>query len=74
MAADSPGFAERVAAMKPLQRNGDPEEDIAPVAVFLASEMSRFVTGELINVDGGLHMPGYQSRPPNVAEMEQRGG
>lgn len=74
MAADSPGFCERVAAMKPLQRNGDPEEDIAPVAVFLASDMSRFVTGELINVDGGLHMPGYQSRPANVAEMEQQGG
>ena len=62
------------AAMGTVFQNGDPEEDIAPVAVFLASEMSRFVTGELINVDGGLHMPGYQSRPPNVAEMEQQVG
>jgi len=74
MAEAMPGFAEMAASRKPLLRNGDPEEDIAPVAVFLASEMSRFVTGEMINVDGGLHMPGYQSRPPNVAEMEQQGG
>jgi enoyl-[acyl-carrier-protein] reductase (NADH) len=69
-----PGFAEMAASRKPLLRNGDPEEDVAPVAVFLASEMSRFVTGEMINVDGGLHMPGYQSRPENVAEMEKQGG
>ncbi|WP_109526627.1 MULTISPECIES: SDR family NAD(P)-dependent oxidoreductase [Nocardia] len=61
-----PGFAERSAALKPLGRNGDPEHDIAPVAVFLASEMSRYVTGELIHVDGGLHLPGYQSRPPDL--------
>lgn len=74
MAAEHPGFEEAAAKRKPLLRNGDPEEDIAPVAVFLASEMSRYVTGELINVDGGLHMPGYDSRPPNLAEMEQQGG
>jgi NAD(P)-dependent dehydrogenase (short-subunit alcohol dehydrogenase family) len=73
MAEAMPGFAEMAASRKPLLRNGDPEEDIAPVAVFLASDMSRFVTGEMINVDGGLHMPGYQSRPANVAELEQQG-
>jgi 3-oxoacyl-[acyl-carrier protein] reductase len=74
LAEQYPGFAEAAAARKPLGRNGDPEEDIAPVAVFLASEMSRFVTGELINVDGGVHMPGYESRPANLAEREQTGG
>lgn len=73
MAADNPGFAERSAQRKPLLRNGDPEEDIAPVLVFLASRMSRYVTGELIHVDGGLHMPGYDSRPPNLAELEAQG-
>jgi 3-oxoacyl-[acyl-carrier protein] reductase len=70
MAAQTPGFAEAAAARKPLGRNGEPEADIAPVVVFLASEMSRYVTGELIHVDGGLHMPGYDSRPPNLAELE----
>jgi 3-oxoacyl-[acyl-carrier protein] reductase len=73
MAEAMPGFAERAAARKPLGRNGDPEADIAPVVLFLASEMSRYVTGELINVDGGLHMPGYDSKPPNIEELEQQG-
>lgn len=36
-----------------LKRLGQPE-DIAKVAVFLASEASGFVTGQNINVDGGL--------------------
>ncbi len=67
-----PGFREASAARKPLGRPGDPENDIGPVVVFLASEMSRYVTGELINVDGGLHLPGYQSRPANLAELEQQ--
>ena len=33
---------------------GDPDTDVAPVLVFLASEASRFITGQLIPVDGGL--------------------
>jgi NAD(P)-dependent dehydrogenase (short-subunit alcohol dehydrogenase family) len=37
----------------PLQRVGTPE-DIAGAALFLASELSSFVTGETINVAGGL--------------------
>jgi NAD(P)-dependent dehydrogenase (short-subunit alcohol dehydrogenase family) len=40
----------------PLKRVGDPEKDIGPVAVFLASEDSDFVTGQTIMVDGGVHM------------------
>lgn len=33
---------------------GDPEKDLAPVLIFLASEGSRFITGQIIPVDGGL--------------------
>jgi len=33
---------------------GSPEEDVAPVLLFLASEASRFITGQLLPVDGGL--------------------
>jgi len=40
----------------PLRRLGDPEADIAPVAVFLASDESRYVTGQTINVEGGMTM------------------
>lgn len=37
----------------PLKRGGQPE-DVANVCVFLASEMSSYVTGQVINVDGGM--------------------
>lgn len=32
---------------------GDPDHDFSPVMVFLASEDSRFITGQIIPVDGG---------------------
>jgi NAD(P)-dependent dehydrogenase (short-subunit alcohol dehydrogenase family) len=37
----------------PLGRTGDPEQDIAPVLVFLVSDASRFITAQIIAVDGG---------------------
>ena len=66
-----PGFLEQATANNPLKRAGDPEKDIGPVIVFLASDMSRFVTGEMINVDGGQHLPGYVSVPHNLEELEK---
>ena len=37
----------------PLKRGGSPE-DVANACVFLASDMSAYVTGQAINVDGGM--------------------
>jgi 3-oxoacyl-[acyl-carrier protein] reductase len=70
---DVPGFLDTVVASNPLKRAGDPEMDIGPVVVFLASDMSRFVTGEMINVDGGQNLPGYVSIPHNLEELEKGG-
>ncbi len=70
MERSTPGFAQAAAAMNPLGRVGDPEEDIGPVAVFLASDMGRYVTGDTINTDGGIHIGGYPSKPQDVAALE----
>lgn len=37
---------------------GDPLRDLAPVLAFLASDDSRFITGQTLAVDGGLMMVG----------------
>lgn len=37
----------------PLKRGGSPD-DVANVCVFLASGMSAYVTGQVVNVDGGM--------------------
>lgn len=39
----------------PLKREGQPE-DVAEAVVFLASERAAFITGEVLNINGGLGM------------------
>ena len=46
-------FEEQSVARTPLGRTGRPD-DIAPVAVFLASDESRWVTGDTLTVSGSL--------------------
>lgn len=48
-----PGLIESMEAQIPLKRWGE-SDDIADVVLFLASDASRYVTGETIAVDGGL--------------------
>jgi 3-oxoacyl-[acyl-carrier protein] reductase len=48
-------FEARYRQLIPLERFGKPEE-IADVALFLASHMSSYVTGQVLAVDGGLFM------------------
>ena len=54
-ARDPEGFAKAMAARR-IGRLVDPETDIAPVALFLATDDSRFVTGHVFYVDGGAHL------------------
>jgi len=39
-----------------LRRFGDPAGDIAPIAVFLASDEGQYLTGQTLNADGGQIM------------------
>jgi 3-oxoacyl-[acyl-carrier protein] reductase len=39
----------------PLRRSGKPE-DVADICIFLGSDLSSYVTGQVISVDGGMHM------------------
>jgi 3-oxoacyl-[acyl-carrier protein] reductase len=50
-----PGFHREVADSTPLGRWGRPQ-DVAGAAVYLASPESAFVTGQAINVNGGVVM------------------
>jgi NAD(P)-dependent dehydrogenase (short-subunit alcohol dehydrogenase family) len=52
----------------PMGRLGEPS-DIADVALFLCSDMSRFITGVTIPVDGGL-MLGKHDLPDNIPTKE----
>ncbi len=47
--------AEKYKAGVPLGKFGT-AEDVANLAVFLASDLSSYITGQVINVDGGLYM------------------
>jgi NAD(P)-dependent dehydrogenase (short-subunit alcohol dehydrogenase family) len=40
----------------PMQRQGDPELDIAPIAWFLCSDACRYLTGHTFMADGGAFM------------------
>ena len=64
--ASAPGFIETEMTAKldadtvqgwrdaiPLKRGGTPE-DVANLCVFLASDMSAYITGQTLNVDGGM--------------------
>lgn len=47
----------------PLQRYGTPE-DVAELALWLASTSSSYVTGSIMNVDGGLSLIGFHGMMP----------
>jgi NAD(P)-dependent dehydrogenase (short-subunit alcohol dehydrogenase family) len=50
-------------ASNPMGRIGDCYDDISPVALFLASEGARYLTGNTLFVDGGSHINGSAWAP-----------
>ena len=53
MAATLDAFGDAIAAAAPLRRIGR-DDDMAGIAVFLASRAGAYLTGAVIPVDGGL--------------------
>ena len=70
MVEANPEILQAIPMMIPIGHMGDPEEDIAPAAVFLASDESRYITGATIPVDGGLHVPRLNTRPPDLSVFD----
>jgi len=53
-------YLERLMQTVPLKRHGNPD-DIANAVIYLLK--NDFITGQIINVDGGLHLKGYGNGP-----------
>lgn len=60
---DYPELEAMADAANPMGRMGDAYDDIAPVAVFLAGDGSRYLTGNTLFVDGGAHINGAPWAP-----------
>lgn len=50
---EHPETFEAIVSKVPMKRWGDPEKDIGPIAVFLASDDSNYMTGQTLMADGG---------------------
>ena len=59
----APANAAALLAQNPMGRMGDPEGDIGGVALFLAGDDARYLTGNTLFVDGGSHLNGVQWDP-----------
>ncbi|MCR9105991.1 MAG: SDR family oxidoreductase [Gammaproteobacteria bacterium] len=59
----SPENAALMLQQNPMGRMGDPQADIGGVALFLASEDARYLTGNTLFADGGGHINGVNWEP-----------
>ena len=53
---DFDAMKDMMSKVQPIRRTGQPE-DIANTIVFLASDVSSFMTGQILRPNGGVQMP-----------------
>jgi 7-alpha-hydroxysteroid dehydrogenase len=63
--AGQPEMMHQLESKTPLGRVGEPE-DIAAAVVYLASRAGQYVTGKLLEVDGGIQQPTLDLGLPDV--------
>ncbi|WP_019203634.1 SDR family oxidoreductase [Tsukamurella sp. 1534] len=66
LVASDEGLRHQLESATPLRRIGAPE-DVAAAAVFLASRAGSYITGKVIEVDGGLVAPNLEIPLPDLA-------
>ena len=63
-----PGIEQDYVENTPLGRPGLPEE-IAAAAVYLCSEKAAWITGEVLDINGGAHLMRYPDIPKHLAAL-----
>jgi NAD(P)-dependent dehydrogenase (short-subunit alcohol dehydrogenase family) len=61
---------EQMRPLHPLGRNGKPK-DVANAALFLASDQSSWITGILLNLDGGRHLASNRPSTVGAADLKR---
>ena len=59
------GLRRKMERATPLRRIGDPRE-VAATVVFLASPASGYITGKVLDVDGGIEQPNLDLGIPDL--------
>ena len=67
--AGQPELMDQLETRTPLGRVGEPE-DIAAGVLYLASKAGQYVTGKLIEIDGGIQQPTLDLGMPDLAPEE----
>ena len=62
------GLTAQMEANTPLRRIGDPD-DIAATVLFLASPAGAYLTGKVLEVDGGIDQPNLDMGMPDLGEI-----